>query len=82
MKNETRKIKEVMTKNFDSSGIETAEFVVNMSTIILIVFAVLIVVLTAVLFAKILPCKTLRDKIKGKLEAAKKNFMWNGFIRS
>ena len=82
LKNETNKDKEVMTKNFDASGIKSSEFIVNMSTIILIVFAVIVGLFVVIIFAVILPSKTLRDKVKGKLIAAKDGFFWNGFIRS
>lgn len=82
MKNETKKDKEVMTKNFDNSGIESSDFVVNMSTIILIVLAVIVLLFVMIIFAVILPSKTLREKIKGKIIAAKDGFFWNGFIRS
>jgi hypothetical protein len=82
LKNETKKEKLVMTKNFDASGIKSADFVVNMSTIILIVTAVIVVLFVAILFSVILPSKTLREKIKGKVRTAKEGFFWNGFIRS
>lgn len=82
LKNETKKDKEVMTKNFDSSGIESSDFIVNMSTIILIVVGVIVLVLVMIIFAVILPSKKLRDKVKDKLVAAKDYFFWNGFIRS
>ena len=82
LKNETKKGKEVMTKNFDASGIESSDFIVNMSTIILIVVVVIVLVFVLIILAVILPSKKLRDKVKDKLVAAKDGFMWNGFIRS
>lgn len=81
-KNETKKEKEVMTKNFDASGIKSSEIIDNMSTIILIVVGVIVLVFVLIIFAVILPSKKLRDKIHEKLVAAKDNFFWNGFIRS
>ena len=82
LKNQTNKDKEVMTKNFDASGIKSSDFIVNMSTIILIVVGVIVLLFVMIIFAVILPSKKLRDKIKDKLVAAKDGFMWNGFIRS
>ena len=67
LKNNTMKDKEVMTKNFDSSGITSSDFVVNMSTIILIVVAAIVGLFVLIVLAVILPSKNLRDKIKGKL---------------
>ena len=71
-----------MTKNFDASGIESAEIIVNMATIILIVVVVIVTLLVMIIFAVILPNKTYRDKIKAKIVAAWDGFFWNGFIRS
>ena len=71
-----------MTKNFDASGIESADMIVNMATIILIVVVVIVTLLVMIIFAVIIPNKTHRDKIKAKIVAAWDGFFWNGFIRS
>jgi hypothetical protein len=71
-----------MTKNFDASGIESTDLIVNMATIILIVVGVIVLLFVGIIFAVILPSKALRDKVKGKLVEAKDGFFWNGFIRS
>ena len=63
VKNNLKKDKEVMTKNFNSAGITSSDFVVNMSTIILIVVAAIVILFVMIILAVVLPNKNLRDKI-------------------
>lgn len=82
VKNNLKKDKELLTKNFNSSGVTSSDFVVNMSTIIVIVVAAIVILFIMIILALVLPSQNLRDKIKAKLVAAKDGFFWNGFIRS
>ena len=74
--------KELIKKNFESSGMQSSDVFVNMSTIILIVAFVLFILLVAIVLSVILPNPAHREKIINKIKDAKDKFMWNGFIRS
>lgn len=61
---------------------QSADVFINMSTIIFIVVIVLLTLIIAIIFSKILPNPIHREKIITKIIDAKAKFMWNGFIRS
>ena len=72
----------MMKKSIESSGMQSSDVFINMSTIIFIVAGALLVILVAILLSVVLPNPSHREKIIIKIKEAKGKFLWNGFIRS